>query len=137
MGDTCDMGGVTPGDFAKVGAPNSVEVLALLHAVAVMTDDQKAALQAALAGRDEVGVAGADAASNAGWRSTVAIGGQRQVAWYLARHAAEHVATERGFPHDIAHKIGYITAAVAHRDRLTDDQFQALTQPWQVAVGPL
>lgn len=137
MGDTCNMGGITPADFAKVGAPNSVEVLALLHAVAVMTDEEKATLQAALADRDKVGVTEADAASNSGWRSAVAIGGQRQVAWYLARHAAEHVATERGFPHDIAYEIGYIAAAVAHRDQLTDDQFQALTQPWQAAVGPL
>lgn len=117
--------------------PQQRRVLALMQAVAAMTDDQKVRLLTAFADLDDAVLARLHDASSVGWRSAVDIGGQRQVAWYLARHAAEHVAAVRGSPDYIGYKIGYVAAAVSHRDQLSDDQCQAITQPWQVAVGPL
>jgi len=123
-------------DLIKNGGPNVAYVLELVHQIGKLRPDQLSRLSEAFNQADQNPAAQLDA-GDAGWRSACAAGGQRQRAWYLARQAAAAVATEQGATYGIAYRIGYVTAAVAHRDMLTAQQFDTLTEPWRAAIGPI
>lgn len=66
------------------------------------------------------------------------MGSRPQRAWYLARHAAEHVLHEHGFTETtVDDYIGYLAAAICYHHTLTSEQFAGLTESWTKTIGPL
>lgn len=127
------MAGISRADVSRNGGPNTRQVVASLNAITAVTDEQSRQLVETFAAHD---IGWWSVGANAGWRSAVACGHRRGRAWYLARHAAEDVAFRRGLG-EVDYWIGYAADAVCRRDKLTGDEFTALTQPWVQAVGAL
>jgi hypothetical protein len=114
------------------GGPNLAHVLTLIDQIGQLDLGSLRILGEAF---DRADMGRWDAAAGAGWRSACAAGITRQCGWYRARHAAAAIATERGASYEVAYFIGYVAGAVANRDLLAPEHFNALTAAWK-AIPP-
>ena len=129
------MAGITRERLIGNRGPNTAQLLSFFDDITAMTDEQAARLDAAFRTYD---MDRWQHAANAGVAIAGKAGVTRRTAWYLARHATEQVVHDRGFTnHSFAYHIGYVGAAICYRDRLTEEQFTALTAPWTDNVSPL